>query len=349
MMDLDGRSREILKAIVLCHTKDAFPVGSRTITKNFNLGISPATVRNVMADLEELGYLSQPHTSAGRVPTEKAYRFYVDHLMGEEQAPDDRLLSDGVLPGIRSLPELLQETSRRLSSISHYAALVVTPRFLTGRFKQIDFIRLKKGEVMGISVTEDGQLQSRIFQTEEEFSQKQLNRISEHLNRLYSGLSLQEVRQKTLVQMQEMKNLYDHLMSQALGLAREAMADLEEGDLYVEGTVNILDLPEFADLDTLKGLLRLFNEKVSMLRLLDTYLEAGGVQVFIGSENHLLGLNPCSLVVSNYRRGDQVLGTLGVLGPIRMDYAKVIPLVDSTAKQLSQYLEEMVGYEKRGG
>jgi len=349
MMDLDRRSREILKAVVFCHIKDAFPVSSGTISKSFNLGISAATVRNVMASLEESGYLYQPHTSAGRVPTEKAYRFYVDHLMTEGHVTDERWAKERTPPRAHNVRELLQETSRKLSTVSHYAALVMTPRFLSGRFKQIAFVRLKRGQIIGISVTQDGQLQNRILETEEDFSQKQLDRISEHLNNLYSGLSLDEVRQKTLVQMQEVKHLYDHLLNQALGLARKVMSHSEEGELYVEGTVNILDLPEFANVETLKGLLRLFDEKVSMLRLLDTYLGAQGVQVFIGSENSLLGLNHCSLVVSNYRRGDQVVGTLGVLGPIRMEYAKVIPLVDLTAKELSDHLEEMVDNEEYRG
>jgi heat-inducible transcriptional repressor len=344
-MELDGRTREILKAIVLCYTKDVFPVGSRTITKNFNLGISPATVRNVMADLEDMGFLIQPHTSAGRVPTEKAYRYYVDHLIEEEWdskiwkeyfSKEDSLQRTGDILG------LLQETSRTLSLASHYTALVMTPRFGMGRFKQIGFVRMKRCQVMAISVTEDGLLQSRILETEEDFTQKQLNRIAKHLNHLYGGLSLEEVRRDVLTQMREVKDLYNQLMAQALTLAKKAMVNLEAGELYVEGTTNILDLPEFADAATMKGLLQIFNEKASMLKLLDSYLDAEGVQVFIGSENSLLGLSHCSLVVSNYRRGNQVLGTLGVLGPMRMEYSKVIPLVESTAKRLSHLLEEMV-------
>jgi heat-inducible transcriptional repressor len=344
-MELDGRTREILKAVIFCYTKDAFPVGSRTITKNFNLGISPATVRNVMADLEEMGFLIQPHTSAGRVPTEKAYRYYVDHLLEEERDSkilEERFTKEEFFPRTGAMLELLQETSRTLSQASRYTALVMTPRFGLGRFKQIGFVRLKRCQVMAISVTEDGLLQSRILETEEEFSQKQLNRIANHLNQLYGGLSLEEVRRDVLMQMREVKDLYDQMMAQALTLAKKAMVNLEAGDLYVEGTANILDLPEFADATTMKGLLNIFNEKASMLKLLDTYLDAEGVQVFIGSENPLLGLSHFSLVVSNYRRGSQVLGTLGVLGPIRMEYSKVIPLVDSTAKRLSHLLEEMV-------
>jgi heat-inducible transcriptional repressor len=344
-MELDERTREILKAIVLCYTKDAFPVGSRTITKNFNLGISPATVRNVMADLEDMGFLIQPHTSAGRVPTEKAYRYYVDHLVEEEwdaKIWKEYFSKEDVLQRTGDILGLLQETSRTLSLASHYTALVMTPRFGMGRFKQIGFVRMKRCQAMAISVTEDGLLQSRILETEEDFSQKQLNRIANHLNHLYGGVSLEEVRKDVLTQMREVKNLYDQLMAQAFALAKKAMINLEAGELYVEGTTNILDLPEFADAATMKGLLQIFNEKASMLKLLDSYLDAEGVQVFIGSENSLLGLSHCSLVVSNYRRGNRVLGTLGVLGPMRMEYSKVIPLVDSTAKRLSHLLDEMV-------
>jgi heat-inducible transcriptional repressor len=341
-MELDERSRQILNAIIFCYNKDASPVGSRTITKNFKLGISPATVRNAMADLEELGFLSQPHTSAGRVPTEKAYRYYVDQLMEGRSLSDEIGLNQDALPRTGDIRELLQETSRALSDATHYTALVMTPRFGTGRFKQIGFVRLKSCQVIAVSITEDGLLQSRILETEEDLSQTELDRLGAYLSHLYAGLSLQEVRKSVLMQMREVKDLYDHLMRQALDLAKKAMVNLEGGDLYVEGTTNILDLPEFADMETMKALLRLFNEKASMLKLLDKYLDAEGVRVFIGSENSLIGLSHCSLVLSNYRRGGRVLGTLGVLGPIRMEYSKVIPLVDSTAKRLSLLLEQGV-------
>lgn len=344
LMGLDGRSHDILKAIIFFYTKDGLPVGSRTVANSLRLGISPATVRNVMADLEESGYLNQPHTSAGRIPTEKAYRYYVDCLLNEDLPSRERSrpLDGGGIPRTHDLRILLQDTSRALSEITHCAALVMSPRWETARFKQIEFIPLKKNQLLAISVTEEGLLQSRILEVGEDFSPKQLNRIAAFLNERYSGQSLREVQREILSQMTEVKHLYDRWMPQALELAKRAMSDLGGGELYVEGAANILDLPELTDLETIKGMLGLFQEKASILKLLDRYLETERVQVYIGSENTLLGLNHCSLVLSNYRRGNQPLGTLGVLGPIRMEYEKVIPLVSHTADRLSDMLESIV-------
>lgn len=344
-MELDDRSKEILKAIVLFYIKTAFPVGSQTISQNHDFGISPATIRNIMADLEEQGFLAQPHASAGRIPTEKGYRFYVDTLLKKGEFLKDReeiFQQTEKLVKREDIRALLQDTSKLLSDLTRYMAIVTVPKFSSARMKHIEFIRLRKNCVMTVSVSEEGFIQNKFFEVPEDLSQGELNKISDYLNTLCGGMTLQEVRRKLLSQMQKMKDLYDHLRGEALELTRRAMDSSpgEEGELYMDGTTHMLDLPDFADFRVMRGLLTAFEEKTMIVQLLDQYLGSDGVQVFIGAENSFLGDHHCSLVVSQYKRGDQVLGSLGVIGPTRMEYSKVIPLVDSAAKQVSRLLEE---------
>jgi len=344
-MELDDRSKEILKAIVLFYIKTAFPVGSQTISQNHDFGISPATIRNIMADLEEQGFLAQPHASAGRIPTEKGYRFYVDTLLkkGEFRTEREEIFQQTEkLVKREDIRALLQDTSKLLSDLTRYMAIVTVPKFSSARMKHIEFIRLRKNCVMTVSVSEEGFIQNKFFEVPEDLSQRELNKISDYLNTLCGGMTLQEVRRKLLGQMQKMKDLYDHLRGEALELTRRAMDSSpgEEGELYMDGTTHMLDLPDFADFRVMRGLLTAFEEKTMIVKLLDKYLGSDGVQVFIGAENPFLGDHHCSLVVSQYKRGDQVLGALGVIGPTRMEYSKVIPLVDSAAKQVSRLLEE---------
>lgn len=344
-MELDDRSKEILKAIVLFYIKTAFPVGSQTISQNHDFGISPATIRNIMADLEEQGFLTQPHASAGRIPTEKGYRFYVDTLLKRGEFPKDQ---DEIFQQAEKLVKredvrtLLQDTSKLLSELTRYMAIVTVPKFSSAKIKHIEFIRLRKNCVMTVSVSEEGFIQNKFFEVPEDLSQSELNKISDYLNSLYGGMTLQEVRGKLLTQMQKMKDLYDSIRGDALELTKHAMIDTGpvEGELYMDGTSHILDLPDFADFRVMRGLFTAFEEKKMIVQLLDKYLGSDGVQVFIGAENPFLGDHHCSLVVSQYKRGDQVLGALGVIGPTRMEYSRVIPVVDSAAKQVSRLLEE---------
>lgn len=344
-MAFDDRSKNILKAIVLSYIKNAFPVGSQSITQSFDFGISSATIRNIMADLEEQGFLAQPHTSAGRIPTEKGYRFYVDNLFQEADFLNNRdeiLQQTGKLVKKEDIRTLLQDTSKLLSDLSHYTAIVTTPKFSSARMKHIEFIRLKKKVVMAISVSEDGFIQNKVFEVPEELSQKELDQITDYLNTLYGGLTFPEVRRKLAEQMQKMKDLYNHLVQEALEFTKRVMMDPEQGqaEIYLEGASHILDLPDFSDFRIMRGLLGAFEGKKVIVQLLDRYIGSEGVQVFIGAENPFLGDYHCSLVVSQYKRGDQILGMLGVIGPTRMEYSKVIPLVDSAARRVSQLLNE---------
>ncbi len=352
-MPLDDRSTYVLKAIVFSYIKTAFPVGSQSITRSFDMGVSPATIRNIMADLEAQGFLMQPHPSAGRIPTEKGYRFYVDHLFQHAGLLNDRDEMLGQAEHLvqrETIQALLQDTSKLLSGVSQYLAVVTAPKFSSTRIKQVEFVRLRKSSVMAVCISQDGFIQNKFFEVPEDLSQKDLNKIADTLNGLYSGLTLQEIRQKLLKQMQKMKDLYDHLLHEVLELTRRTFIDGSPGgvdaELYMDGASHMLDLPDFADFRVMKGLLSAFEEKEVIVQLLDKYIGTEGVQVYIGSENPFLGDHHCSLVVSHYKRGDQILGTVGILGPTRMEYSKIIPLVDSTAKKVSRLLEESSMEEK---
>jgi len=344
-MKLNERSQNILEAIVLEYIRSAFPVGSQTLTKNLDFKLSPATIRNIMADLEDTGYLLQPHTSAGRVPTEKGFRFYVDRLMEDVLSQEEESGSNryqGSWPGKwEDSKGLFEETSRMLSTESHYAGMVLAPRFSQTIFKQVEFILLRKNHLLAIFVSQDGFLHERFLVVDEDYTQKELNRIASYLNNEFRGTTLSQVRKRILALMKAEEDMYDQLMQKALELARKAMSIAQDGELYLGGTANIFDLPEFSDVDKMKALFKAFEEKAMIVQLLDECLSTGGVQVLIGSENAFLGVPECSLVIASYKRRDQTLGSLGVIGPIRMDYSKVIPLVSHTAKLISHALEEL--------
>lgn len=342
-LELNERSLDILKGVILSFIKTGAPVGSRTLTKLFDFGLSPATIRNIMADLEEMDYLVQPHPSAGRIPTEKGYRFYVNELLEKmgaaplAETPPAQFVPFGKTDDIKSI---LREASRTLSAESHYAGLVLAPKFSQTILQHLQFIKLRSRQVLVVIVSSEGLIQNRVIDTEEDFSQPDLDRFSAYLNERFRGSSLQEVRTKLLSQMKEDKELYSLLLGMALDLASRAFKENQESQLFLEGTTNILDLPEFSNVDKMKALFRAFEEKYIIMKLLDSCFEGHGVQVLIGSENAYLGTNDCSLVIANYNRGDQVLGVLGIIGPTRMEYSKVITLVDHTAKRLSQLLKD---------
>jgi heat-inducible transcriptional repressor len=348
-MGITGRDQHILRATILCYIKTAAPVGSRTLTKISELGLSPATIRNVMADLEEMGFLEQPHASAGRVPTEKAYRFYVDHLLGSALSAGE---GDGLL-ALRFTPsedvtDTLQEASRLLSLLSHYASVVVTPRFSSQRFRRVEFVRLGERQLLAIFVSEDGFIQHRRIEMDDAPSADQLRQIAEELNSRFRGQDLHAIRATLVEEMREHKHRYDQLMQQILDAAQGSPTQ-PPGDLYVEGKTNILDFPEFAETANMKALFKTFEEKYMMMTLIEKTLDGDGVRVFIGSENSALGVNNLSLVLANYRCGEHSYGTLGVLGPTRMEYDRVIPLVDQFARVLGELLTHPARADRAAG
>lgn len=336
------RSRMILRAIVEDYIATAEPVGSRTVTRRHGINLSPATVRNVMSDLEEMGYLSSPHTSAGRIPTDMAYRFYVDSLL------EMGGIADSALETVRNryrikgqeVGEILRETSRMLSSLSHYTGIVLAPRFTETVFRHIEFLKLSGRRMLVVLVTENGLVQNRFIESQEEIDSGDLVRMSNYLNELLRGLTIQQVKQRVLEEMRSEKIAYDRLLSQALKLSEETLWDAEtETEVFIEGQANILDQPEFTDIGKMKELFRAFEEKSQLVGLLDRCLKAEGVQIYIGSETHLSTMEGVSVITTTYMSDEKKLGVLGVIGPTRMGYASVIPIVDYAGRVLSKLLK----------
>jgi heat-inducible transcriptional repressor len=337
---LGERSRQILEAVIEEHIATAQPVGSRTLTRFSAISLSPASVRNVMAELEELGYLRSPHTSAGRVPTEKAYRFYIDSLLrvaGIDGASRDQIELHYHRRGLQ-MAELLREASRTLSAVAHYTGLVMVPRLQSTVFRRIEFVRLSARQVLAVFITQSGLIQNRLIETAEEFSAAELEQITNYLNHTMSGHSIREAKARILADMALEKALYDRLLQRAFCLSEEALAELDDGEVIIEGTSHLLDQPEFSDLERMKRLFRAFEQKSLLLNLLDRGLPAKGVQVIIGGESECPELAGCSLITASYSGRRGTLGALGVIGPNRMPYATLIPIVGYTASLISRML-----------
>ena len=337
---LTDRSKQILEAIIEDYIVTAEPVGSRTVTRSHRLTLSPATVRNVMADLEEMGFLTAPHTSAGRVPTDKAYRFYVDSLLEVRNIARDEqeeIRKRCSLAG-RDLGEALKETSRMLSSLSHYTGIVVAPRFTANVFRHIEFIKLSGSRLLVILVSQNGTVQNKIIETGSEIHPPDLVRMANYLNQLLKGLTIAQVKEKIIREMKSDKIRYDNLLARALEFSRQTLPETDS-EVFIEGQVNILEQPEFTDVTRMKEIFRAFEEKGQLLSLLDRCMEAQGVNIYIGAEAHLSQMVGMSLITATYMTGKNTLGVLGVIGPTRMGYAKVIPIVDYTAKLVSRLLE----------
>lgn len=338
-LTLSQRSRQILEAIVEDYIATAEPVGSSAVAKRHAMSLSSATVRNVMASLEELGLLTSPHTSAGRVPTEKGFRFYVDSLVALRQiSPQEK---KEILRRYRetgtNLTDVLRETSRTLSSLSNYTGLVVAPRFTSCLFRHMEFVKLGSRKVLAILVSCNGAVQNRIIETEQEFSNDDLLKMANYLNSVLEGLTIDQVRQKILAEMQSEKNRYDQLLNKALSLSQQALPDVEQ-DVYIAGQSRIFDQPEFADLNKMREIFATFEEKGRLVELLSRCMQADGVQIFIGAETPLKEMAGMSLITSTYLTGNDTIGLLGVVGPTRMGYSSVIPIVDYTARLVSQLL-----------
>jgi heat-inducible transcriptional repressor len=333
------RSRQILEAIIEDYISTAEPIGSSAIRSRHALSLSAATIRNVMADLEEMGYLASPHTSAGRVPTDKAYRFYVDSLLavkavdrGEREEIRRRCSVSG-----RDVDGVFREISQMLSSVSHYMGMVAAPRFNANVFRQMEFVRLGSRRILAILVSQSGTVQNRIIELDHEIQSEELVRMANYLNVMLQGLTISQVKGRILKEMESDKIQYDTLIAEALQLSRQAFDDSGTG-LFIEGQANIFELPEFADAQKMKDIFRAMEQKSQLLDLLDSCLKAPGVNIFIGSESHLNNMSGMSLITSTYVSGKNTLGVLGVIGPTRMGYGKVIPIVDYTAKMLTRLL-----------
>ncbi len=336
---MNPRSRQILETIIEDYISTAEPIGSSAIRSRHGLSLSPATIRNVMADLEEMGYLASPHTSAGRVPTEKAYRLYVDSLLavrGIDRVEREEIRRRCSMAG-KDVDGVFREISQMLSSVSHYMGIVAAPSFSSNVFRQMEFIRLGSRRILAILVSQSGSVQNRIIELEQDIPAEELLRMANYLNSILHGLTISQVKGRIVKEMESERIRYDDLLANALRLSQQALDD-GDGEIFIEGQANILDLPEFADVGKMKEIFRAMEQKSQLLSLLDSCLKAPGVNIFIGSESHLNSMSGMSLITSTYVSGKNTLGVLGVIGPTRMGYGKVIPIVDYTARMLTRLL-----------
>ena len=340
---LTDRDREVLEAIITDYIQTAEPVGSRTVSKKSEIKLSPATIRNVMADLEEMGFLTQPHTSAGRVPTDRAFRFYVDSILEVRQlkSADRGRIEMGFQNEGMDTSEIMKRASSLLSLLSKQTGVILAPRFGSNIFKHIEFIKLREKTILVIIVCKAGEVQNKLIESDEHMSQDELDKYSRYLTEIMGGLNLVEARRKILEEMKKEKVLFDKLMYRALQLSQKALEDEGGGDLYIEGKTNILQSPEFADLEKMRSLLQAFEEKTKIVKLLDKALLAQGMQIFIGAENEFNEMKDCSVIAAPYSRENFTLGTLGIIGPTRMDYPSIIPIVDYTARIVGKILENI--------
>lgn len=344
MGELTKRDQHVLEAVVTDYIQTGEPVGSRTISKRYGVQVSSATIRNVMADLEEMGFLHQPHTSAGRVPTEKGLRFYLDSIMQFKALGNQEreLIRNSFQDKKQDLKELLRSTSGILSRFCRQAGVVLWPKLTLTRFKRIEFIRLRANHIVVILVSKAGLVHQAFVEWTEDISQDDLDKYGRFLNDLLVDTPLGEVKERILSEMAKEKALFDQLYSQALEItSRVFQWNLDDSDVYIEGQTNLLNNPEFADVERMRRILEAFENKSRIIRLLDmTVKNSSGVQIILGTESDLQDLNEISLISSPYRRGNTLVGVLGVIGPLRMDYSRIIPVVEFTARLLSEILEE---------
>jgi heat-inducible transcriptional repressor len=338
---LSERAQLLLKALIESYIRDGQPVGSRALSRDSGLSLSSATIRNVMADLEDLGFVASPHTSAGRIPTDKGYRLFVDSLLKlkplqhEEVEEIERRLREA-----SNGRALLQTVSQMLSSVSHMAGLVTLPNPHHVALSQIEFIGLSENRALAIMVMNNGEVQNRVVQLDRRYSGEELRRAANYLNEAFAGRSLPDVRAMLVRQLQETRQHMNQLMQDAIQVAQkvfDAKPD-EQVEYVIAGETNLMGFAELGNVDRLRRLFEAFNEKHDILRLLDSCLRAQGIQIFIGQESGYQILDDVSLVAAPYLLDNKVVGVLGIIGPTRMAYERVIPIVDVTAKLLGSAL-----------
>jgi len=337
---LNARHQDVLRAIVLDYIRTAEPVGSRTVSRLYGFSLSPATIRTTMADLEELGYVAQPHTSAGRIPTDRGYRFYVDALMDRPQLSQAEVqrIVQRVEPSAGEVEGMLREAGKLLSALSPYVAVVLAPRLQESQFRRVELVSVARDRVLVILMGDAGLVHHKVVVVDEAMTQEELDRIARYLTDLLQGNSLQEVRDLLLKQMAEEKAQYDRMLARALCLGAKALEAEPEADVYVAGAAHIADQPEFADVAKMKSLFAAFEEKSKLVKILNECLTGEDFKIFIGSEIPGRVIQGLSVIAAPYRRGDRLLGVLGVLGPTRMDYGRALALVETTARLLSRAL-----------
>jgi len=336
------RAQQLLRVLIQRYIREGQPVGSRTLSKDSGLDLSPATIRNVMSDLEELGLVSAPHTSAGRVPTPLGYRLFVDTLVRYRQPTggDIDLLRSQINRKINNADALVESVSSLLSEFTHLAGVVTIPRGQHAALRQIEFLPLSENRILAILVINDREVQNRILQTDREYSVSELQQAANFINEHYAGREMAQVRRRIVSDLEDTRLSMNQAMHDIIEVAQSVMEGATDpsGEFVLAGETNLMDFAELSDVDTLRRLFEAFSRKRLMLDLLDRSINADGVQVFIGGESGYSILDDCSVVTAPYELDDETIGVLGVIGPTRMAYDRVVPIVDITARLLRSAL-----------
>lgn len=336
---MDKRAQILLKTLVEHYISDGQPIGSRTLLQHSGLDVSAATIRNVMSDLEHLGFIASPHTSAGRIPTQKGYRLFVDSLLTVQ--PLETRAVEQLKSGLSSPnpSELISSAADMLSQLTQFAGLVMIPKRKRIAFKHLEFLPLSDKRTLVIIVTSDGNVQNRIIITDKPYSASELTQASNYFNANFSGQTFEEVQRKLHIELKQMQTDMNRLMTAALDASSKAV---DNDGVVIAGERNLLQVDELStNVNSLRKLFEIFERRTSLMQLLDNSQRAEGIQIFIGGESGYLPLDECSMVTAPYEADGQVVGTLGVIGPTRMAYERVIPIVDVTAKLLSNALSNV--------
>ena len=334
---LTERAQILLKTLVERYIADGQPVGSRTLSQYATLDLSSASIRNVMADLETMGLVTSPHTSAGRIPTVQGYRVFVDSLMTIKPLNSIEINQLEAQLHQDDPQRVVAHASQLLSQLTQFAGVVLIPRRRNAAFQQLEFMRLAEKRVLLIILTTDGEVQNRVLTTDRNYTAAELIQAAQLLNQHYAGTTFDSVRQRMQAELQSLHQDINGLMNMALTASTEALTQNNEG-LVLSGERNLLKVDAFSNMERIRQLFDLFEQKTSLMQLLDLSQRAEGVQIFIGSESEVTPLDECSVVTAPYQVNGEIVGTLGVVGPTRMAYERVVPIVDITAKLLSNAL-----------
>jgi heat-inducible transcriptional repressor len=342
--ELDARARRLLRTLIAQYLVDGEPVGSRTLSRSSGLDVSPATIRNIMADLEDAGLVASPHTSAGRVPTPRGLRLFVDSLIELQPLPRAEMarLQSELPPGPTSTRDLLGNVSTLLSAVTRFAGVVTVPRQVDFPLRHIDFVALPEARVLVILVFTDNQVQNRIVQLAKPLAGGELEQAANYLNSHFAGLRVDDIRTHLLAEVRETGSELNRLLASTMELATASFAPQVSGaDMLVSGQTNLMAYSELADLQRLRELFDAFQQKNELLQLMEVCAKAPGVRLFIGEESGFAALDGCSVVTASYGAQGRLLGAVGVIGPTRLAYERVIPLVQGTAVLLSDALNRV--------
>jgi heat-inducible transcriptional repressor len=340
---VNERAQHFLKVLIERYIRDGEPVGSRTLAHDAGMDLSPATIRNIMSDLEDVGLVTSPHTSSGRVPTVDGYRMFIDSLVTLKHLNKDEIDNLKIqLANDHSSPEMLESASKMLSRVTHMAGVVMIPRRDHVSFLHIEFLPLSGDNVMVILVTKSGEVLNRIIKSRRHYSVSELEQVANYINKTYSGYTLSRVRESMINELRLAKTDMNRIMNRAIEMTEHVLDPVDgEGDFLLAGQTNLMNFSELSNMHKLRQLFDAFSEKHEIVQLLDGCLHAEGVQIFIGEESGYTHLDTCSVVTAPYEIDNEVVGVLGVIGPKRMEYDRVIPVVDVTAKLLSTALKQL--------